>query len=189
MGAPRDLTGQRFGRLTALTLTWRGEGRKRTRLWGCSCDCGGSATVAAGHLWSGHTQSCGCMWRDTVGDSSFKHGLSTTPEMYAYWAAKNRCENPEHPSYRNYGGRGIQFRFASFDEFFSSVGPRPAGTDEKGKALYSLDRIKNERHYEHGNLRWATKSDQMKNSRAKPPRKMPYSMKKTYSTLPAPIPV
>jgi hypothetical protein len=197
--APRDLTGQRFGRLTALTLTWRGEGRKRVRLWVCQCDCGGTATIGAGHLTSGHTTSCGCLHKEVMSARMLKHGLSKTPEMYAYWAAKNRCENSAHPSYENYGGRGIKFRFTSFDEFLAEIGPRPAGTDDKGKALYSVDRINNDGHYEPRNLRWATKPVQAKNSRISPPRKGAYFTFAVpsivdrhtipYSTFCAPIPV
>jgi hypothetical protein len=178
-------SGERFGRLVTQSLSWRGEGRRRTRFWTCHCDCGGTATIDAGHLSSGHTQSCGCLHPEVVSSRNFKHGLSKTPEMYAYWAAKNRCENPEHPSYGNYGGRGIQFRFADFDEFFAEVGPRPTDRDARGKAIYSLDRIRNNEHYETGNLRWTTKSQQMKNSRAKPPIKKA----RIHSTLPSPTPV
>jgi hypothetical protein len=176
-------SGERYGRLVTQTLSWRGEGRKQKRLWTCQCDCGGTVTVLAGHLSSGHTQSCGCLHPEVTSARNFKHGLTGTPELYAYWSAKNRCENPDHPSYRRYGGRGIKFQFASFEEFITEVGPRPSGTDKKGAALYSIDRINNDGHYENGNLRWATKSQQMKNSTAKPPLKVPYAIKNAHKNF------
>lgn len=64
MPAPLDLTGQVFGRLTAIALdtsrTGR-EGRYRRRYWICQCECGASASVQSTMLTSGHTGSCGCL--------------------------------------------------------------------------------------------------------------------------------
>ena len=60
-----DISGQRFGKLTAI----REIGRKNKRtMWLCNCDCGRETIVAYGHLSSGHTQSCGkCKYKDLVG--------------------------------------------------------------------------------------------------------------------------
>jgi len=74
-----------------------------------------------------------------------------------YRWAKSRCQNPRVASYHNYGGRGIQFKFTSFDDFISEIGSRPIG--------YTLDRINNEGHYELGNIRWASRQEQNKNRR------------------------
>jgi hypothetical protein len=82
---------------------------------------------------------------------------SQTPEYRAYTDAKRRCNNPNSCRYYTHGGRGIKFLFKSFDEFFAAVGPRPDGM--------SLDRIDNDGHYEAGNLRWATPSQQVSNRR------------------------
>ncbi len=58
----RDLTGQRFGRLTALYPV--GQDGARTRLyWHCLCDCGNEIDVLPGSLLRGMTRSCGC-WND-----------------------------------------------------------------------------------------------------------------------------
>jgi hypothetical protein len=77
--------------------------------------------------------------------------------------AKQRCTNPNSGAFADYGGRGIEFRFPSVRAFaewvLHNIGPRPT-------ALHSLDRIDNERHYEPGNLRWATRSEQARNKRA-----------------------
>ena len=58
-----DLTGQRFGRLTAVRPTEERSGR--SVVWECVCDCGNTAFVAAGRLKSGDTKSCGCVKRVT----------------------------------------------------------------------------------------------------------------------------
>ena len=77
--------------------------------------------------------------------------------------AKKRCNDPTS---KNYGARGIKFLFISVEEgtryLFQTIGPRPSDK-------YSLDRIDNNAHYEKGNLRWATDSEQVRNRRRKPP--------------------
>ena len=40
--------------------------------------------------------------------------------------AKERCNYPNHISYKRYGGRGIEFRFTSFQEFLDELGERPS---------------------------------------------------------------
>lgn len=76
--------------------------------------------------------------------------------------AKQRCTNPNTGGFADYGGRGIEFRFPSVRAFtewvLRNIGPKPSAT-------HSLDRIDNSRHYEPGNLRWATRSEQARNKR------------------------
>jgi hypothetical protein len=86
--------------------------------------------------------------------------MSFTPEWTSFHAAKKRCTNPKFKQFADYGGRGIEFRFKSFEEFFAEVGPRP-----EPKFKYSLERIDNNSHYEVGNVRWATKKQQARNRR------------------------
>ena len=84
--------------------------------------------------------------------------MSNTIEYKAYSHAKSRCNDPNHAAYKWYGGRGIEFRFKSFEEFIEHIGLRPS-------PKHSLDRINNNGHYEVGNVRWATKKEQMFNRR------------------------
>lgn len=78
-------------------------------------------------------------------------------EYHAFCAARNRCTNSKNKSWHNYGGRGIEFKFKSFEEFYVHIGPKPEGL--------TLDRIRNEGHYEIGNVHWATWSEQNLNKR------------------------
>ncbi|MCT6924120.1 hypothetical protein [Metasolibacillus sp.] len=54
-----DLTGQKFGRLTAKYPT---DQRKQGKIvWYCECECGGHAYVSTSYLTNGDTRSCGCL--------------------------------------------------------------------------------------------------------------------------------
>ncbi len=54
-----DLTGQRFGRLTAVERVI--DPKKNIQVWKCRCDCGQILSCQAEHLTRGHTKSCGCL--------------------------------------------------------------------------------------------------------------------------------
>jgi hypothetical protein len=84
-----------------------------------------------------------------------------TPEYNAWRHAIQRCEDPTHRQFHRYGGRGIvmspEWRH-DFAAFFTYIGPRPT-------AAHSLDRFPNpDGNYEPGNVRWATKDQQVNNT-------------------------
>jgi hypothetical protein len=83
-----------------------------------------------------------------------KYAIRHSPEYRAYHDAKQRCTNSKSQKWKAYGGRGIEFRLASFDEFIAAIGPRISPS-------HSLDRIETNGHYEIGNIRWATRAEQI----------------------------
>ena len=64
----KDLSGQRFGRLTVIPDTFARvqSGKRRATTWDCLCDCGNVTTVHKKNLETGNTSSCGCKFKDTI---------------------------------------------------------------------------------------------------------------------------
>ena len=153
----KDLTGQKFNKLTVLE---RAPNRCGKTTFKCVCDCGNFAEVYSAKLLNGHTKSCGCLATNKIKALNKTHGMSGTPEWNAYWAAKRRCSPTNLDKKKDYYDRGIRFLFTSFEEFFNEVGYRPSNE-------YSLDRIDNDGNYGPGNVKWSNKSDQIRNQRCK----------------------
>jgi hypothetical protein len=151
-----NLTNRVFGRLTVLIRA--GKDKNYIPFWRCSCTCGKTKVVRGPDLTSGKTKSCGCLQPEVARKRVTIDGRSKTREYAAFSMAKSRCTNSRLVDWKDYGGRGIEFRFASFEQFLADVGPRPS-------AKHSLDRIKTDGHYEVGNVRWATQLEQNKNQR------------------------
>lgn len=162
----RISVGQRFGRWMVLADAPRWKHQARFL---CRCDCGTERDVFAFVLLDGTSTSCGCFMREKngklIGERSLRHGetVGRAPSVEyktLQWMI-DRCENPKNKSFPDYGGRGIaiapEWR-ASFPAFLAHVGRRPGPE-------FSIDRIDNERGYEPGNVRWATRSVQRHNQR------------------------
>ena len=74
---------------------------------------------------------------------------------------KQRCNNPNIHNYYRYGGRGIEIKFKSLDEFIEYV-INELRVDPRG---LQIDRIDNNGHYEKGNIRFVTAEVNNKNRR------------------------
>lgn len=146
---PNNISGDRFGRLVALT-PWGTKNRQV--VWFCLCDCGATSLVGRSTLGRGNTSSCGCLKREMMQLGIQRNGGKRNPEYRSWQAMLARCLNPAAPQFANYGGRGIrvcQEWAASFDAFLDHVGPRPS-------MAHTIDRIDPHGHYQPGNVRWAT---------------------------------
>lgn len=156
MIAPLDISGTRYGRLVAIS---RAPNDGRRTQWLFRCDCGAEVIRKLEPVRGGITRSCGCLLAETTRKRSLVHGHSIgyrrSRTLRSWYAAKERCFNPNTERYPHYGGRGItmcQEWADSFPAFLRDMGECPSDK--------TLDRIDVDGHYEPRNCRWATSRQQ-----------------------------
>lgn len=149
-----DITGEKYGRLTAVELCHR---KNYVAYWKFVCDCGKECVVSLSKARNGHTRSCGCLLREITIARSTKHNMAGTPEYEAWVDAKKRVSSKSN-RYK-YAEHGIDMQESwkkDFMAFYEYVGPKPS-------PKHSLGRIDNFKGYEEGNVRWETDEQQARN--------------------------
>ena len=159
----KDMTGQRFGRLTVIRRAGLSQNREAT--WFCLCDCGNECIVRRTCLVRGYTKSCGCLNIEAIKARRSTHKKTRT-RLYGVWANMiQRCTNPKHNRYHRYGGRGItvceEWR-SDFNAFYEWA--MAHGYNENApRGQCTIDRIDNDNGYCPDNCRFADAKTQRGN--------------------------
>lgn len=140
----------------------------------CVCtECGAQVTPLWDNVKSGKTTRCkSCAQKAAAKNRQRNAWRGRTPDEVDQWlrckwfSIRGRCEDPVNRQYGNYGARGIrlseEFRDPLvFIEYMRSIGD----PDDAFRRKLEIDRIDNDKGYERGNLRWATRGQQANNTR------------------------
>ncbi|WP_239700372.1 hypothetical protein [Mammaliicoccus sp. D-M17] len=156
-----DILKTKFNRLKPIE---RVDNIKRGKAFLCKCDCGNTTIVPLASLKNNRVKSCGCLNSEVqskfMKEYNNKHGKSNTAEYRVWIGMKNRCNNPKHKQYKDYGGRGIKVceRWDDFSNFIEDMGERPT-------KKHQIDRTNNDGNYEPNNCEWVTPSENALNKR------------------------
>lgn len=152
--------GDKFGKWTVLEETepyvYRCGNRNRTkRRVKVQCECGCQRTIVLSDLTRGKSRMCKSC-------SKTKHGALQHPLYRVIGHAIRRCYNTNDPSYKNYGGRGIEVcaQWRNDRGLFVSWGLRNGW--EPG---LELDREDNDGDYTPENCRFVSRSVNVNNRR------------------------
>lgn len=126
------------------------------------CFCGNEFECIKRHIISGNTKSCGCYRKEKLKERKITHGLTNHILFTYYTNMIYRCYNPNHISYKHYGGKGITVckewlnKENGLTNFINDMYP-------SFKKNHTLERIKSSKNYSKENCKWASWDEQSRN--------------------------
>lgn len=156
-----DISGQRFGMLTAIKMV--GKNERNNALWLCMCDCGGECVRATVELRKRDNHSCGCMAKEhlrKMSDKNITHEMTGSRIYGCYKGMMSRCYRPNDIHFPAYGGRGIIVcdEWKNNSKAFIDWALTNGYSDD-----LTIERIDVNGNYEPSNCKWIPMSEQYDN--------------------------
>lgn len=163
MGRFKDLTGQKFGRLTVIKRAGTSKSGKVLWLCECSCEEHNHITTTTSNLVTGTTKSCGCFARESaskVGKANTTHGDTDSRLYRIFRGMKDRCYNPKNKDYAWYGGKGIKICEEWEDNYIAF---KNWAINNGYKEILTIERKDFDKDYCPENCEWITMEQQQRN--------------------------
>lgn len=151
---PEREIGKKYGKWTITKFI---DIHRKLQRYETLCECGNTGIHTAADLRAKKSKQCTLCHNRENANNQKTHGKHATA-LYKVWSSmKARCDNPNAPFYKRYGGRGIKVceRWSKFENFIEDMGERPEGM--------TIDRINNDGNYEPSNCRWVTHKENCNN--------------------------
>lgn len=160
----KDITGMKYGMLTAIKPV--GRDNRKNVLWLCKCECGGECIRATAELGKRDNHSCGCKVKEHLKDmakGNITHGMTGTRLYGCYKGMIGRCYRKKDIHYNAYGKRGIIVcnEWKNDKQTFFNWALSHGYADD-----LTIERIDVNGNYEPSNCTWIPMSEQYKNKQS-----------------------
>lgn len=169
MGHVKDITGQKYGKLTVIRqdgFTKINKHGSRYAVWLCKRDCGNYCHMDTGTIKNPGNHSCGCLAIEHLKDMCAKnvtHGMTGSRLLGCYKGMMSRCYREKGIHYNAYGKRGITVcdEWKNSKQSFINWALSHGYADD-----LTIERIDVNGNYEPSNCKWIPMSEQYKNKQS-----------------------
>jgi len=145
----------KYNRFTVLEDLWIINKRRRLL---CQCDCWNIKNILSYNVIKWVSKSCWCYLLEVQKKRLTTHWMSRTKIYKVFKSVETRCNKKNDNAYKYYWWRWIKCLWNSFEEFYKDMW-------NTYKEWLEIERINNNWNYCKENCKWATRKEQLRNTR------------------------